>query len=858
MGFINKIFGTHSQHELKRIKPIVDKILGMREQWVALSDEELQHKTVEFKERLAKGETLDDILPEAFATVREASRRVLGEEHYPVQLTGGIVLHQGRIAEMRTGEGKTNVAALPSYLNALAGEGVHVVTVNDYLAQRDAENEGKVHRFLGLTVGCVLNSMNNDERRAAYNCDITYVTNNELGFDYLRDNMVVYKEQLVMRGLHFAIIDEVDSILIDEARTPLIISGQSGKSTKLYEVCDILAKRLEKGEASAEFSKMNALMGEEITETGDFVVSEKDKTINLTEQGVQKVEQFFHIDNLADAENLEIQHNMIMALKANYMMFRDQDYVVKDDEILIVDEFTGRIMPGRRYSDGLHQAIEAKEHVKVKRESKTLATITFQNFFNKFDKKCGMTGTALTEEREFRNIYGMDVVEIPTNKPIARIDHQDAVYKTKKEKYKAVCDEVEETYKKGQPVLVGTVNIDTSELLSGMLKRRGIPHNVVNAKYHELEAQIVAGAGVHGSVTIATNMAGRGTDIKLDEESRKLGGLKIIGTERHESRRIDNQLRGRSGRQGDPGESRFYISLEDDLMRLFGSEKIMSMFNALGVQDGEQIEHKMLTSAIEKAQKKIEGNNYGIRENVLKYDEVMNEQREIIYKERRQVLDGESMKDVILKMIRDIVSQVVDRTISDEQAPEDWDFTQLNIELRSIIPLTEYMPSADETKNMKKAELKETLTEMALQAYADKESEFPDPESMREAERVVLLKTIDRKWMDHIDDMDQLRQGIGLQAYAQRDPLNEYKMAGYDMFNEMMASIREDTVKMMFRVKVEKPEEREQVAKVTGTNKDDSGVKAPVRRNAPKIQPNDPCPCGSGKKYKQCCGRFAE
>ena len=661
-----------------------------------------------------------------------------------------------------------------------------------------------------------------------------------------------------MRGLHFAIIDEVDSILIDEARTPLIISGQSGKSTKLYEVCDILAKRLEKGEASAEFSKMNALMGEEITETGDFVVSEKDKTINLTERGVQKVEQFFHIDNLADAENLEIQHNMIMALKANYMMFRDQDYVVKDDEILIVDEFTGRIMPGRRYSDGLHQAIEAKEHVKVKRESKTLATITFQNFFNKFDKKCGMTGTALTEEREFRNIYGMDVVEIPTNKPIARIDHQDAVYKTKKEKYKAVCDEVEETYKKGQPVLVGTVNIDTSELLSGMLKRRGIPHNVLNAKYHELEAQIVAGAGVHGSVTIATNMAGRGTDIKLDEESRKLGGLKIIGTERHESRRIDNQLRGRSGRQGDPGESRFYISLEDDLMRLFGSEKIMSMFNALGVQDGEQIEHKMLTSAIEKAQKKIEGNNYGIRENVLKYDEVMNEQREIIYKERRQVLDGESMKDVILKMIRDIVSQVVDRTISDEQAPEDWNFTQLNIELRSIIPLTEYMPSADETKNMKKAALKETLTEMALQAYADKESEFPDPESMREAERVVLLKTIDRKWMDHIDDMDQLRQGIGLQAYAQRDPLNEYKMAGYDMFNEMMASIREDTVKMMFRVKVEKPEEREQVAKVTGTNKDDSGVKAPVRRNAPKIQPNDPCPCGSGKKYKQCCGRFAE
>ena len=853
MGFINKIFGTHSQHELKRIKPIVDKILGMREQWVALSDEELQHKTVEFKERLAKGETLDDILPEAFATVREASRRVLGEEHYPVQLTGGIVLHQGRIAEMRTGEGKTNVAALPSYLNALAGEGVHVVTVNDYLAQRDAENEGKVHRFLGLTVGCVLNSMNNDERRAAYNCDITYVTNNELGFDYLRDNMVVYKEQLVMRGLHFAIIDEVDSILIDEARTPLIISGQSGKSTKLYEVCDILAKRLEKGEASAEFSKMNALMGEEITETGDFVVSEKDKTINLTERGVQKVEQFFHIDNLADAENLEIQHNMIMALKANYMMFRDQDYVVKDDEILIVDEFTGRIMPGRRYSDGLHQAIEAKEHVKVKRESKTLATITFQNFFNKFDKKCGMTGTALTEEREFRNIYGMDVVEIPTNKPIARIDHQDAVYKTKKEKYKAVCDEVEETYKKGQPVLVGTVNIDTSELLSGMLKRRGIPHNVLNAKYHELEAQIVAGAGVHGSVTIATNMAGRGTDIKLDEESRKLGGLKIIGTERHESRRIDNQLRGRSGRQGDPGESRFYISLEDDLMRLFGSEKIMSMFNALGVQDGEQIEHKMLTSAIEKAQKKIEGNNYGIRENVLKYDEVMNEQREIIYKERRQVLDGENMRDAIYKMITDIVDNAVDMCFSEDVDSEEWDLNEFNSVLRQIIPIEPL--TAEKVKGKKKNEMKHLIKEEAVKLYEAKESEFPEPEQLRELERVILLKSIDSKWMDHIDDMEILRQGIGLTAYGQRDPVVEYKMAAFDMFNSMITSIQEDTVRMLYHVHVEQKIEREQVAKVTGTNKDDSSVRKPVQRKEIKVYPNDPCPCGSGKKYKQCCGR---
>ena len=859
MKAIEKIFGTHSERELKRIYPLIDKIESYRPAMQELTDEQLKDKTKEFKKRLADGETLDDLLPEAYATVREAAKRVLGMEHYRVQLIGGIILHQGRIAEMKTGEGKTLVSTLPAYLNALEGKGVHVVTVNEYLAKRDAEWMGQVHEFLGLTVGVVFNGMDTKERQDAYNCDITYITNNELGFDYLRDNMVIYKEQLVQRGLHFAIIDEVDSVLIDEARTPLIISGQSGKSTSIYEACDILARQMKRGEDQKEYTKMDAIMGVEIEEDGDFVVNEKDKVVNLTLEGVKKVEQFFHIDNLADPDNLEIQHNIILALRAHNLMFRDQDYVVTPDgEVMIVDEFTGRIMPGRRYSDGLHQAIEAKEHVKVRRESKTLATITFQNLFNKYDKKSGMTGTAITEEKEFRDIYGMDVVEIPTNRPVQRVDLEDAVYKTKKEKYKAVCDEVEETYKKGQPVLVGTVNIDTSELLSGMLKRRGIPHNVLNAKYHELEAQIVAGAGVHGSVTIATNMAGRGTDIKLDEESRKLGGLKIIGTERHESRRIDNQLRGRSGRQGDPGESRFYISLEDDLMRLFGSEKIMSMFNALGVQDGEQIEHKMLTSAIEKAQKKIEGNNYGIRENVLKYDEVMNEQREIIYKERRQVLDGESMKDVILKMIRDIVSQVVDRTISDEQAPEDWDFTQLNIELRSIIPLTEYMPSADETKNMKKAALKETLTEMALQAYADKESEFPDPESMREAERVVLLKTIDRKWMDHIDDMDQLRQGIGLQAYAQRDPLNEYKMAGYDMFNEMMASIREDTVKMMFRVKVEKPEEREQVAKVTGTNKDDSGVKAPVRRNAPKIQPNDPCPCGSGKKYKQCCGRFAE
>ena len=860
MSILTKIFGTHSEREIKAIQPTVNKILGMREQMMQLSDEQLHDKTAEFKERLAKGETLDDLLPEAYATVREASRRVLGEEHYPVQLMGGIILHQGRIAEMRTGEGKTNVAALPSYLNALEGKGVHVVTVNDYLAQRDAENEGKVHRFLGLTVGCVLNSMNNDERREAYACDITYVTNNELGFDYLRDNMVIYKEQLVLRDLHYAIIDEVDSILIDEARTPLIISGQSGKSTKLYEVCDILAKRLQKGEASGEFSKVNALMGEEITETGDFVVNEKDKTVNLTEQGVHKVEEFFHIENLADAENLEIQHNMIMALKANYMMFRDQNYVVKDDEVMIVDEFTGRIMPGRRYSDGLHQAIEAKEHVKVKRESKTLATITFQNFFNKFAKKSGMTGTALTEEREFRNIYGMDVISIPTNRPIARIDHEDAVYKTKKEKFNAVANEVEETYRKGQPVLVGTVNIDTSEMLSAMLRRRGIPHQVLNAKFHEMEAEIVSKAGIHGSVTIATNMAGRGTDIKLDAESRALGGLKIVGTERHESRRIDNQLRGRSGRQGDPGESRFYISLEDDLMRLFGSARIMSVFTALGVQEGEQIEHKMLSSAIEKAQKKIEGNNYGIRENLLKYDEVMNEQREIIYAERRRVLDNDNMREVVLKMAREIAASAVNGCIADEQDPKDWNLEALNLELRAIIPMDQITMDVFQTqgKPVTKAGLTEWLQEKAVEAYEKKEAEFDEEEKIRELERVVLLKTIDRKWMDHIDDMEQLRQGIGLQAYAQRDPLNEYKLAGYDMFNAMMASIREDTVRVLMHAKIEAPAEREQVAKVTGTNKDDSAAKAPVRRKAPKIQPNDPCPCGSGKKYKQCCGRFAE
>ena len=853
MGLLQKIFGTHSENELKRIYPIVDEIEALGPQMEQLSDEELKNKTQEFKSRLKDTETLDDILPEAFAVVREAAGRTLGMKHYRVQLIGGIILHQGRISEMKTGEGKTLVSTLPAYLNALTGEGVHIVTVNDYLAKRDAEWMGQVHEFLGLTVGVVLNSMDNDERRAAYNCDITYVTNNELGFDYLRDNMVIYKEQLVQRGLKYAIIDEVDSVLIDEARTPLIISGQSDKSTKLYEACDILARQLEKGEASGEFSKMNAIMGEDIEETGDFIVNEKEKNINLTEDGVKKVEKFFHIENLADPENLEIQHNIILALRAHNLMFRDQDYVVKDDEVLIVDEFTGRIMPGRRYSDGLHQAIEAKEHVKVKRESKTLATITFQNLFNKFEKKAGMTGTALTEEKEFREIYGMDVIEIPTNRPVARKDLEDAVYKTKKEKFNAVCDEIEKAHANHQPVLVGTITIETSELLSGMLERRGIKHNVLNAKYHELEAEIVAQAGIHDAVTIATNMAGRGTDIKLDDESREAGGLKIIGTERHESRRIDNQLRGRSGRQGDPGESRFYISLEDDLMRLFGSERLMQVFETLGVEEGEQIEHKMLSSAIEKAQQKIESNNFAIRKNLLEYDQVMNEQREIIYEERRRVLDGENMRDSIFHMINDYIENTVDAEVSADQDYEDWDLIELNRVIGAVIPMAPVTP--DDIKGMGQKELKHLLKERAAKAYEAKEAEFPEPEHIRELERVVLLKVIDAKWMDHIDDMDQLRQGIGLQAYGNRDPKIEYKMLGYDMFGEMTQAITETTVRTLMHVRIEQKAEREQVAKVTGTNKDDTALREPKKRENKKVYPNDPCPCGSGKKYKQCCGR---
>ncbi len=855
MSIWTKVFGTHSEHEVKRIRGIVDKIEALRPSMQALDDAALQDKTREFKSRLSKGETLDDILPEAYAVVREAAKRVLDMEHYRVQLIGGIILHQGRIAEMKTGEGKTLVSTLPAYLNALEGRGVHIVTVNDYLAARDAEWMGEIHKFLGLTVGVVLNSMDNDERREQYACDITYITNNELGFDYLRDNMVIYKEQLVQRDLHYAIIDEVDSVLIDEARTPLIISGQSGKSTKLYEVCDILARQLERGEASGEMTKMTALMGEEIEETGDFIVNEKDKIVTLTEDGVKKVESFFSIGNLSDPENLEIQHNIILALRAHNLMHRDQDYVVKDDEVLIVDEFTGRIMPGRRYSDGLHQAIEAKEKVKVKRESKTLATITFQNFFNKYEKKAGMTGTALTEEKEFRDIYGMDVVEIPTNEPIRRVDQDDAVYMTQKEKFKAVVESIKEAHARQQPVLVGTITIETSELLSNMLRKEGIPHNVLNAKFHEQEAEIVAQAGVAGAVTIATNMAGRGTDIKLDDVAREAGGLRIVGTERHESRRIDNQLRGRSGRQGDVGESRFYISLEDDLMRLFGSERLMGIFKSLGVPENEQIEHKMLSSAIEKAQMKIEGNNYGIRKNLLDYDQVNNEQREIIYKERRKVLDGDSMRDSICRMVTDVVDNTVDMCFSDDVDSEEWDVNEFNQILLPIIPL--HPLTKERVTDTKKNKIKHELKEEAIKKYEMKEAEFPEPEQIRELERVILLKVIDNKWMDHIDDMEQLRQGIGLQAYGQRDPVVEYKMSAYDMFNAMTESIQEDTVRLLYHVRIEQKVEREQVAQATSTNKEEEGPKKPKQRAAAKVYPNDPCPCGSGKKYKQCCGRKA-
>ncbi|MCR5431006.1 MAG: preprotein translocase subunit SecA [Lachnospiraceae bacterium] len=857
-SLFQKIFGTRSEREIKRIEATAKAVEDLEPEMEAKSDEELAAVTVKLKEKLANGATLDELLPEAFATAREAGKRTLGLRAFHVQILGAIILHQGRIAEMFTGEGKTLTSALTIYLNALEGKGVHVVTVNDYLAKRDAENMGKIYTFLGLTCGYILNTMDNDDRRTAYACDITYGTNNEFGFDYLRDNRVVYKDHMVQRDLHFAVIDEVDSCLIDEARTPLIISGQSGKSTKLYEACNILALQMTKGTA-VELTRMQTIMaagfnGEDIPEeTGDFVVNEKEKTVNLTDSGVKKVEQFFHIENFADVENLDIQHNIILALRANYMMFKDKDYIVKDGEVLIVDDFTGRILPGRRYSDGLHQAIEAKEHVKVQRESRTLCTITLQNYFNKYEKKCGMTGTALTEDKEFREIYGMDVVSIPPNKPVIRKDYEDAVYRTHKEKLAAIVNAVSDSHKRGQPVLVGTVSIESSEEISAALRKRGIPHNVLNAKFHEMEAEIVAGAGQFGAVTIATNMAGRGTDIKLGEGVVEQGGLRIIGTERHESRRIDNQLRGRSGRQGDPGESRFYISLEDDLMRLFGSERLMGMFRALGITDGQELHHRMLSSAIERAQKKIENNNFGIRKNLLEYDEVNNEQREIIYSERRRVLDGENMRDVIIKMVEDIVETHVDSIIGDDQLPEEWNLDELNEVLLPIIPIEPVVLSDSEKEGLKKKELKHRLKEEAVRLYEMKEAEFTIKEEFREVERIVLLRAIDTKWMNHIDDMDQLKESIGLQAFAQRDPVSEYKLRGFEMFQEMTDGIASDTVRMLMRVQVERKVEREEVAKATGTNKDDSVTNAPKRRANKKIMPNDPCPCGSGKKYKFCC-----
>lgn len=871
-----KNLNNKSKREIKKLSKMVDAIEALDEKMQALSDDELRAKTREFKDRLIAGETLDDLLVEAFAVVREAADRVLHMKPYRVQLMGGIVLHQGRIAEMKTGEGKTLVSTLPAYLNALEGKGVHIVTVNDYLAERDANWMGQVHRFLGLSVGVILNEYNNADRKAAYDCDITYITNNELGFDYLRDNMVMYKKDLVQRGLHYAIVDEVDSVLIDEARTPLIISGQGTKSTDLYKACDVLAQNMERGTSDGELSKIDAIMGVDIEEDGDFLVNEKDKQVMLTAEGVKKVEEFFHIKNLANPKNLEIQHNVILALRAHNLMFKDKDYVVKDGEVLIVDEFTGRIMPGRRYSDGLHQAIEAKEHVEIKDESRTLATITFQNFFNKYDKKAGMTGTAKTEEKEFIDIYGMDVVEIPTNKPVARIDHEDSVYLTKKEKLNAVVEEIEKTHKTGQPVLVGTVNIAVSEELSGLLAKKEIKHSVLNAKFHKFEAEIISHAGEKGAVTIATNMAGRGTDIKLGEGVTELGGLKIIGTERHESRRIDNQLRGRAGRQGDPGESKFYLSLEDDLMRLFGSEKMMKVYKALKVPEGHEIQDKSVSKQIEKAQKRIESNNFGIRRNLLDYDKVNNEQREEIYKERRRVLDGESMRDVIYKMINDVVKDDVEMVAGIKPLAQ-LDLNQLNLTLRNEIPLAKITLSDEEKKKNDKRAFIERLQKEALEVYHKKEKEFneftkvnrPDDvelgeedaalynDGIREVERVILLKVIDSKWMNHIDNMEQLRESIGLQAYAQKDPVVQYKFIGYNMFKEMAKNVRHETINAMMHVQIERKEETKPQMVTQAPTSERLIQHGPYKRATPKIGRNDKCPCGSGKKYKNCCGRAA-
>jgi len=852
MGLLDKIFGSYSEKELKRIRPIVEKVNGLSSEMSALSDEQLQNKTQEFKERLANGETLDDIMPEAYAAVREATWRVDSKRQYDVQVIGGIVLHQGRIAEMRTGEGKTHTSLLPAYLNALTGEGVHVVTVNDYLAKRDAEWMGEVHRFLGLTVGVILHDMSNDERREAYACDITYATNNELGFDYLRDNMVVYAKDAVQRGLNFAIIDECDSILIDEARTPLIISGSGNKSTHLYKVADGFVKTLKRGRILNEDEALNPLMRVAMEEEGDFVVDEKQKSVTLTQEGVTKAERYFAVENLSDPDNLEIQHHINNALRANYNMHLDQDYVVKENEIIIVDEFTGRLMPGRRYSDGLHQAIEAKEGVEVNRESKTLATITFQNFFNKYAKKSGMTGTALTEEGEFRSIYGMDVIAVPTNMPVRRKDLTDVVYKTEAAKLRAVVRDIEESHAVGQPVLVGTITIEKSEELSTMLRKRGVPHQVLNAKYHEKEAEIVSLAGQKDAVTIATNMAGRGTDIKLGEGVVEAGGLKIVGTERHESRRIDNQLRGRAGRQGDPGESRFYISLEDELMRLFGSDKVKGMVDALGLDEDDPIEHSMLSKAIENAQKKVEGNHFASRKHLLDYDQVMNEQREIIYGERKKVLEGQDLSENIKSMVREVLKRAADKYVG-EQETSEWDIDGLNDYLEPIF----HMEPIRARESITKEELLELTTEKALKLYDKREAEF-GAEAIREIERIIMLRMVDQKWMDHIDDMDQMRQGISLRAYAQRDPLLEYKFLSFDMFDELGQNIQNDTVRLMYNVRVAtQPDKREQVAKPLATNKDDTASRGPIKRKDAKVGRNDPCPCGSGKKYKQCCGQNA-
>ena len=862
MGLLEKIFGNYSEKEIKKITPIVDKIMAYEDEYAALSDEALRAKTDEFKERYKNGESLDDILPEAFATVREAAYRTLGYRHFRVQLIGGIVLHQGRIAEMKTGEGKTLVATLPSYLNALTGKGVHVVTVNDYLAKRDSDWMGQVHRFLGLSVGVILNNMNNLERHMNYNCDITYGTNNEFGFDYLRDNMVVKKEHMVQRGLVFALIDEVDSVLIDEARTPLIISGSGDASTQLYEIADRFVKTLTKGRIVNEEDALNPMVKEDLIEEGDFVVDEKMKTVNLTQDGVTKAEKFFRIETLTDPENMNILHHINNALKANYQMAKDKDYVEKDGEILIVDEFTGRIMPGRRYSDGLHQAIEAKEGVKVNKESKTLATITFQNFFNKYEKKAGMTGTAQTEEQEFRNIYNMDVVQIPTNRPVIRKDLNDIVYKTERAKFKAVANDVEAAHAKGQPVLVGTISIEKSEELSSLLKKRGIPHQVLNAKYHEKEAEIVALAGQMGAVTIATNMAGRGTDIKLGEGVKEIGGLKIIGTERHESRRIDNQLRGRAGRQGDPGESRFYISLEDDLMRLFGGDRTMKIVDTLGLEEDDPIENKMLGKAIENAQKKVEGNNFATRKHLLEYDQVMNEQRETIYAERKRVLYGEDLRDSIINMMKTIIDYAIEKSFAQEKLPEDWDLKTLNEYLLPIIPVGPITISDEEIKTITKEKLAESIFEKAKALYAAKEEEINAVEEegeenrMRDLERYIMLRVIDQKWMDHIDDMDQMKQGIGLHSIGQKDPLIEYKYTSFDMFEELNLNIQIETVRALMHVRVvQKPIEIKEEERQMFTNKDDSVAKEPIKNSEPKVGRNDPCPCGSGKKYKNCCGK---